>query len=149
MTSYATLNEDVLPGVHEVQPITAIEFEIPIGHPEATYEIEPGSRDDERFMSVLSCPPPDANAFQAEVTCFHSLSKRSSGEESLIQHKKDVYITKEPMTVISDLTSFKAMFDQAAYETAVNEVFVDSIESVAGSYLFMFFGQYPTIYPAL
>ncbi|ODN73014.1 hypothetical protein L202_08412 [Cryptococcus amylolentus CBS 6039] len=39
--SYATLNEDVLPGVHEVQPSTAIEFEIPIGNPEATYESSP------------------------------------------------------------------------------------------------------------
>ncbi|WVQ73209.1 hypothetical protein IAR50_002775 [Cryptococcus sp. DSM 104548] len=127
MPSYATLNEDVLPGVHEVHPISFIEFEIPNGHPQATYDIQPAAgSDDGHEMSVTNLRwPSDAVAFNTEVTCVHHLPGNGATCGSLTRIR-DVYITKEPMTILSDLTMFKDMADQVAHET-VNDRSVEQV----------------------
>ncbi|TYJ52790.1 hypothetical protein B9479_006594 [Cryptococcus floricola] len=130
--SYATLNEDVLPEVHEVRPITAIEFEIPADHEQATYGMQQlGSDETELHMTNLKCPKEEAISFETEVTCFHPISRQKRTDKS-IAHTMDVYVTKEPMTIISEATSFKNMFDQVAHETVKGKS-VDEMSVQPGS----------------
>ncbi|ODN73006.1 hypothetical protein L202_08405 [Cryptococcus amylolentus CBS 6039] len=126
MVSYATLNEDVMPELYEVQPLTIIEFGIPVGQPAATYDMQRGS-DEERslVMTSVRCPS-EAVPIETEVTCFHPLSTEYKVDDSLM-YLGDVYVTKEHMKIVADLASFKNMFDHVAYETSMNERSVSEV----------------------
>ncbi|WVQ77657.1 hypothetical protein IAR50_007345 [Cryptococcus sp. DSM 104548] len=142
MPSFAVLNDDVIPDEHEVHTISFIQFEIPIGHPEGTYEVQPGPEDNQLLVTGLGWPSDDEElAFDDEVTCFHRLSREGSETGRTLRHTMDYYITKEPMTIISDLPSFKNMFDHVAHETA-NGMSVDQVPDESESRT-LFLGEGP------
>ncbi|TYJ52788.1 hypothetical protein B9479_006592 [Cryptococcus floricola] len=125
MPSYATLNGDVLPEIHQVQPIESIDFEIPVGHHEATSQVrESVHRRNRPAMSDMRRPSPESTAFDTEVTCWHPLPGNDERAET-IYHERDIYLTKENMTIISDMPSFKHINDQI-YHEALNEEAIQS-----------------------
>ncbi|TYJ52789.1 hypothetical protein B9479_006593 [Cryptococcus floricola] len=114
MASYSTLNEDVRPQPYEVQPISAIEFEVPIEHPQAFYELQWKSDEDEPVMTGSRCAH-EPLTIETDVTCFHTLPDEVTRTNHSMVQAKDVYLTKERMTIISDLPSFKRLFDEVAH----------------------------------
>ncbi|ODN87415.1 hypothetical protein L198_07039 [Cryptococcus wingfieldii CBS 7118] len=114
MASFSTLNEDVRPHPYEFQPISALEFEIPIEHPEASYELQWNSDEDEPVMTGSRCAHMPLT-IETDVTCFHTLPDDVTRTNRSLAQAKDVYLTKERMTIISDLPSFKRLFDEVAH----------------------------------
>ncbi|ODO05932.1 hypothetical protein I350_04993 [Cryptococcus amylolentus CBS 6273] len=89
---------------YEAAPITAIEFEIPIDQPSVDFNVSPGGGENSEVISSLRLP--DAQVTFANVTCFHKASAPVSKDE-----QAGIRLTKEPMTIISDILSCKKLFD--------------------------------------
>ncbi|TYJ52721.1 hypothetical protein B9479_006655 [Cryptococcus floricola] len=123
LTPQAVLNNDAGSDEHATQPISAIEFEIPVDRPSAKFTVTPASHGVSPKINSLSLPD-DPEAFTTEVTCFHRTTAPPpipSVTGYPFIHVNDLYITKERMTIISDITSCKNLFDYADSQRIYNQ----------------------------
>ncbi|ODN90200.1 hypothetical protein L198_06218 [Cryptococcus wingfieldii CBS 7118] len=112
LVSQPLLNND-RPGIlepYEDKPILAIDFEIPTAHPFAEIRTSPGSHEGAQVIDTTTFGDVPVVSFTTDVTCFHS-SPVLVAENGPLHRWSDVYITKEPMTISSSITSCKNLFD--------------------------------------
>ncbi|WVQ77013.1 hypothetical protein IAR50_006692 [Cryptococcus sp. DSM 104548] len=112
----STLNGDSEVDEYEAHGICTIEFEIPRDHPSVQFRVSPGSEENSsEVIDVIDFPDDAPVGIETTVTCFHHstlpFSSGATDNESVVHHLAEVYVSQEPMTVFTNLTSGKKLFD--------------------------------------